>query len=242
MQEVETDWEGFGIRLGRALDRWPGGGQRKFADALAKYAKRQKITIPTSYRTLLNYLSGSTRPSTAWIEAAASVLGQPGPQWLMSGVESELGRADDWTGLGVQITHTPESTPRAVALAHLVLDRHLSLPWAARWIMHGFTSFYFAHDTEGWDDQRSRRADVDEVVQAYFGPLLRPAASRMRDTEIMALTASLAASAYLQLDAEVQNTRGFDPKKALAELKRRQAPFDLAELESFMRTKEEDNG
>jgi hypothetical protein len=230
----QADWQGFGIRLGRAIDRWPGGGQRAFVKELAAHATRSGIAIPKSYRTLVNYLNGTTRPSSAWVAAAADVLGQPA-EWLLAGVESRTERPDDWAGVGVQAVVTADSAPRAEALVHLILDGYLDLPWEARLIMHGAASFFFAHDTEGWEDRQRRREDVAEFVQTYFGPLRQPLAAKMGEVAIMSLASSLAASAYLQLDGEklIQNRRGLDPAEALADLKRRQPPneLDVAELE-----------
>jgi len=223
-----VDWKGFRIRLSRAIDRWPGGGQRAFIKALKAYAARNGITIPKSYRTLVNYLNGETQPTLAWVEAAAAVLKQP-PGFLLTGMtESGERRPDDWTGLQVQFAVSPESAPRAEALAHFILGGYLDLPWEARLIMHGFVGFFFGHDTDGWDDRESRRSDVADVVRTYFGPLCQPSAARMGEVAIMALAASLAASAYLQLDPSLpQNKRGIDPAGALADLKRRQPPSDL---------------
>jgi hypothetical protein len=228
--EQAADWEGLPIRLGRAIDRWPGGGQRAFAKALKDHAKAHGIVIPTSYRTLVNYLNGSTRPRQAWVAAAADVLGSS-PGELLTGISDPGGgRPDDWAGIAL---HGPAS-PRALALLDLVMNDYLDLPWEARLIMHGFAGFYFGHDTDGWEDRESRRADVENVVRTYFGPLRQPSAAKMGEVTIMALTASLAASAYLQFDSSaLQNKRGIDPADALADLKRRQPPTDLdvADLE-----------
>jgi len=226
--EQSVDWKGFRIRLRRAIDRWPHGGHRAFAKALKAYAARNRVKIPTSYRTLVNYLNGETRPSLAWVEAAAAVLKHP-PGFLLSGMtESGEQRPDDWTGLQLQFAVSPESAPRAEALAHFILGGYLDLPWEARLIMHGFVGFFFGHDTDGWDDREGRRSDVEDVVQTYFAPLCQPSAARMGEVPIMALAASLAASAYLQLDPSLpQNKHWIDPAGALADLKRRELPRDL---------------
>jgi hypothetical protein len=240
--EQAADWKGFPIRLGRAIDRWPGGGQRAFAKALTRHADAHGIVIPTSYRTLVNYLNGRTRPRRAWLAAAADVLGQS-PDWLLAGVaESRDGRPDDWAGVQMQVTTAPESAPRALALASFILNGYHDLPSEARLIMWGFAGFFFGHDTAGWDDKESRRADVEDVVRTYFGPLRQPSAAKMGEVEIMALAASLAASAYLQLGPSVlQNKRGIDPADVLADLKRRQPPneLDAADLKRRAAEKEE---
>jgi hypothetical protein len=223
------DWDGFPIRLGRAIDRWPGGGQRKFAEALKAHAERHGLTIPTSSRTVVNYLSADTRPSAAWIDAAATVLGQSS-EWLLSGVTASMAeRPNDWAGITIEYSVTPEGLPRARSLVHLIVGGYPDLPWEACMIMHGVASYFFGADTEGWDDQERRRADVEEFVRRYFGPLRQPSTAKMGEAAVMALTASLAASAYLQLDAEkvIQNKRGIDPADVLADLKRRQPPEEL---------------
>jgi hypothetical protein len=222
---VQPDWQGFGIRLGRAIDRWPGGGQRAFADALAAYAKRRGIAIPKSYRTLVNYLNGDTQPGEAWVDVAAAVLGNTTAEELITGLSHDgaTGRPDDWAGIALQ----GPATPRALALMDLVMNAYLDLPWEARLIVHGFAGFYFGNDTEGWDDRAARRADVDDMVRTYFGPLRVPAAAKMDTASIMALTASLAAAAYLQFDPSSVPARGIDPADALADLRRRQPPSDI---------------
>jgi hypothetical protein len=220
----QPDWKGFGIRLGRAIDRWPGGGQRAFVKALAAHAKRSGTAVPTSYRTLVNYLNGKTRPGRAWIDAAAVVLGAS-PAELLTGVSESraAARPDDWAGVALE----GPVTPRAVALMDLVMNAYLDLPWDARLIVHGFAGFYFGSDTEGWDDRAARRADVDHMVRTYFGPLRSTAATKMDTASIMALTASLAAAAYLQFDPAAVPGRGIDPADALADLRRRQPPNDV---------------
>lgn len=202
---MQPDWKGFGIRLGRAIDRWPGGGQRAFADALEQHAKRNGLRIPTSYRTLVNYLNGVTRPSEAWIEAAAAVLRWNAGNLLTGeGPEREGGEI-----AGLQMTVSGEGAERSSMLVQMIVNRYGDLPMAARWMLFWFAFQYFEHDDAGWTaaDRRRRQGQVEAVMDHYFGPLLtRPS---MRDLETMALAASLTAAAYLRIaDTRKEATDG----------------------------------
>lgn len=62
-----------------AIGEWPGGGKRAFARAMTERGIRG-----SSYRTLVNYLSGATEPSPTWLATAAEELGVR-PAWLSDG-------------------------------------------------------------------------------------------------------------------------------------------------------------
>lgn len=194
-----ADWEGFGVRLGRAIDRWTGGGQRAFVDALQDYADQHGVRIPTSYRTVVNYLNGTTRPSEAWVHAAADVL-RWNPDNLLTGQgpEREAGK------VGV-LFERDRGVDRSRALQALIVgnDRLSDLPVAARMMMLYFISDYLADDLDGWrgDEAMERRADqVGGLVETFFGPLLdRP---RMDADSVMAFTASLVAAAYVRAGSD----------------------------------------
>jgi hypothetical protein len=189
----QPEWHGFGIRLGRAIDRWPGGGQRAFATALAEYAERHGINIPTSYRTLVNYLGGTTHPSAAWVEAAANVL-RWNAEYLSTGDGQER-PADEGSGLVLEVSG--EGGQRTSALMQLFVNRHGDLPMPARLMVYGFLDHYFAGSDLDWTDIPDRRTDVHRVLDEYFGPLL--AAPSTKHNTTMALTASLLAAAYIRL-------------------------------------------
>ncbi len=189
---------GFGTRLGRAIDRWPGGGKRAFVRALAEYAEQNRLYVPTSYRTLINYVTKEdARPSAAWIAAAAAVL-RVSPDHLLTGERLN----EEERGIVVQATR--ESGPRFQALMHLVVNRYGDLPMGARWMMLYFVDTYLERETKGWEAQNwtLRRPQVERIVKEYFGPLLD--VPTMRHEAVMALTASLAAAAYTRLGAERQ--------------------------------------
>lgn len=194
-----ADWEGFGIRLGRAIDRWTGGGQRAFADALRDYAERHGVRIPTSYRTLVNYLNGTTRPSEAWVQAAADVL-RWNPENLLTGQgpEREAGK------VGV-LFERDRGVDRSKALSELIVgsDQLSDLPVAARMMLLSFVSDYMGDDLDGWrgaENRQRREEQVWELLERFFGSLLtRP---RMDSNAVMAFTASLVAAAYVRASAE----------------------------------------
>lgn len=194
---MQPNWEGFGVRLRRAIDRWPGGGQRAFMDELRSFAERNELRIPTSYRTLVNYLNKKTRPTEAWVDAAATVL-----RWrsenLLTGEGPE--RADD-DHPRLKIRVSEDAGPRTSTLTRLVLNRYIDLPMSARLMMVNFLDDYFAGDFEGWTYEApcTRDHDVRRVLADYFAPLL--AAPTMRHAEIMALASSLTAAAYVRLGA-----------------------------------------
>ncbi|HUF68149.1 MAG TPA: hypothetical protein VMM79_05795, partial [Longimicrobiales bacterium] len=170
-----------------------------FAKAMAQYARRHDVNIPTSYRTLANYLSERTRPSVAWVDAAAAVLRQS-PQYLISGLESSRPSEQGTPGLKTTL-EGPEAT-RADALVHLVFNEYLDLPPNARDMMWRFVNCYYGDDIDGWHDWSNnprRPAEVAAVVRDHYGPLL--AAPRMGELEATALAATLTAAAYLRLIA-----------------------------------------
>jgi hypothetical protein len=196
---VQPDWNGFGVRLGRAISRWQGGSQRAFAEAMAKHKKRHRVVIPTSYRTLLNYLSGATHPSVAWVEAAAAVL-RWNPENLLYGTDPErLG--EPAASSGIRFSVTGEAAHRTSALVHLILNEYFDLPMEARNMMFGFAGHYYADDLDGWEKwqfpENPRRKEVQALLREHFAPLL--SAPRMGELELMALAASLTAAAYLRL-------------------------------------------
>ena len=201
---VEPKWDGFGVRLGRAIDRWPGGGQKKFATALKKYAEEHGLTLHTSYRTVLNYVSDKTRPSTAWVEAAAEVL-----RWraenLLTGELPERDGAETRTSF--QFTADSTVAPRTSALMAAFVNRYADLPMPARLMVFWFLDEYFedVEDVEdGWEftapTYRQRAARVHGVLEEFFGPLL--SASKMPRSQVNALAASLVAAAYIRHSSE----------------------------------------
>jgi hypothetical protein len=211
VQTVQTpDWKGFGIRLGRAIDRWPGGGQKAFTRELASHAERHGLRIPTSYRTLVNYLTRVTRPSVAWVEAAAAVL-RWNSEYLLTGEGQE--REGD-TGEGVQLSFKGGAGPRASLLNRLIVRELADLPMTARLMIFRFVDDYFAEEADGWevDDLPRRAEDVERALREFFGPLL--ARPRMRDFEINALVAALTAAAYTRLASAGPLTEGNDNGKA----------------------------
>lgn len=183
---------GFGIRLGRAIDRWPGGGQRAFAKALEDYARQNDLRIPTSYRTLLNYLGGHTRPSTAWVEAAAAVL-RWNPENLLTGKGPERPAGKE---PGLRITIEGAAIARVDTLSDLIFNRYVDLPLAVRWMMFNFVDELFENDDADWEDYEARREDVERVLREYFRPLLTR--HTMSDAATKALAASLTAAAYVR--------------------------------------------
>ncbi|MFC1791915.1 hypothetical protein ACFL0I_05600, partial [Gemmatimonadota bacterium] len=60
----------FPERLERAIAEWPGGGKRAFSRAMESRGVRG-----ASYRTLVNYLGGTTEPALPWLKEASEVLG-----------------------------------------------------------------------------------------------------------------------------------------------------------------------
>lgn len=194
--EQPPDWNGFGIRLGRAIDRWPGGGQRAFADALGKYADDNGIVIPTSYRTVVNYLNGSTHPRPAWVEAAAAVL-RWNPENLLTGAGPE--RAEG--SVGGRFDYLIEDEDRPEMISDVMLEYHRDLPEPAFEMIWHFMELYFEGDDAGWSEEdRPRRVkDVRRALDEFFGPLLARPATGYAAT--MALAASLTATAYMRIVA-----------------------------------------
>jgi len=205
---VQPRWRGFGIRLGRAIDRWPGGGQRAFADALRAHATRTAARLPTSYRTLVNYLNEETTPSVAWVEAAATVLRVP-TESLLTGEEAKPA-GDASSGFTISIGGS--GAPRASMIMQLFVNRHPDLPMPARLMLFHFLNDYFAGDDNGWSfgaDKSRRSRDIRRVLDDFYGPLFsRPS---MNNAATMALAASLTAAAYVRLGIDLANpTRGED--------------------------------
>lgn len=207
---MDPDWKGFPIRLGMAIGRWPGGGQRKFAAALKEYADKAGINVPTSYRTLVNYLQGETRPSEAWVGVAADVL-RTTPLQLLNGIQEDMRAGVQWT-----VDTAPETHPRTDALVHSILNHYFELPFAARQTMYYVAEAHFANDFSGWlrDEpfehpdgevqvfqvrNSDKVTEIREVIADYFGPLLSH--PKMGELAAMALASSLAAAAYLRLAA-----------------------------------------
>ena len=197
---VQPRREGLGLRLGRAIDRWSGGGQRAFVDALKKYVYDDPYTdVPTSYRTLLNYLNETTQPSEAWVEAAAVVL-RWNPRNLLTGEEPER-EGPVLEGL----TYTPRAgfQERTGTLVHFLRHHHPDMPIGAQLMVMHFMDDYFGDDLEGWDpDDPKHKSQVErtaDVLASNFQPLFsRP---KMSHLETMALAASLTAAAYVRLGA-----------------------------------------
>lgn len=198
---VQPRWEGFGIRLGRAIDRWPGGGQRAFTAALKEHAAKSELNIPTSYRTLLNYLSEKTQPSTAWVEAAAAVL-RWNPENLLTGEGDERPGGSDRTPSGLRHTITGP-TPAVHRMEVLLMDvfmpryPYVDLPMPARWMIAEFLDMYFEPLALDWEDLPARERDVDRVMKDFFGPLI--ARHTMGHAATMALAAALTAAAYIRV-------------------------------------------
>ena len=181
--------KGLGLRLGHAIDRWSGGGQRAFVDALKKFVRANKdVDVPTSYRTLVNYLNERTQPSEAWVEAAAVVL-RWNPLNLLTGEEPEReGSALD----GLKFEPQRAGQEQVSALVMYLNRQHLDMPISARWMLVHFIDDYFGDELEA-----SSGDDRDDVLRSYFGPLFsRP---KMPYNETIALAASLTAAAYLRL-------------------------------------------
>lgn len=201
---VHQEWKpGFGVRIGRAIDRWAGGGQRAFERALKEYAKENAPGVPTSYRTIVNYVNEATTPSEAWMDAAAAVL-RWNPANLKYGEEPErLG--EDAVGRYALVPH-PDTQGLGSALVRLFVNRYSDLPMPARLMIFGYLLDHFEGDdsvqlqwAEGMrTDHDSTRAEaVDGVLADRFGPLLsRPTITY---TATMALAASLTAGAYVLL-------------------------------------------
>ncbi len=196
---AEVTWKGFGTRLGRAIDRWPGGGQKAFARALAAHAARHRLKLHASYRTVVNYLNGQTHPSEAWVEAAAAVLGWNAPNLLTGEGPERPGEEQPPTSAAP----AGEAAARHRVLARSFIDRS-DLPMPARWMIFYFLDDYFASRARDWTaaveaEWAWYHAEVDAAVREHFGPLLaRPA---MPYAETMALAASLTAAAYVRLAA-----------------------------------------
>lgn len=193
----EPRWEGFGIRLGRAISRWHGGGQRAFAKALETYKKESGEQIPVSYRTLLNYLSETTHPSLAWVEAAAAIL-RWNPENLLTGEGPER-EGGSLEGLVFQPQHAGQE--RAQAIVQYLRREHADMAIGAQWMLLRFIDDYFGDRGEEWgQDDNGDAARALEVLHSTFGPLLsRP---KMDYYETMALAASLTSAAYLRLAAD----------------------------------------
>lgn len=190
---VQPRWEGFGIRLGRAIDRWPGGGQRAFTAALEAYAAQNELGIPTSYRTLLNYLSEKTQPSTAWVDAAAAVL-RWNPENLLTGKGEE--RPNGYETGGTKMLATATAAPRMVALVELFVNEYVDLPMPARQMIFNFLDDYFAGHDADWSDVSAREPEVNRVLNEFFRPLLTRHTMNRADT--MALASTLTAAAYVR--------------------------------------------
>ncbi len=196
---AQPAWSQFGVRLARAIDRWPGGGQKAFARALAAHAAGQRLKLHTSYRTLVNYLNGQTHPSVAWVEAAAAVLGWSA-QNLLTGEGPERPGEEQPS---MQPPPAGAAAARQRVLTRSFIERS-DLPMPARWMIFHFLDDYFASRARDWTaDVQTEwawyHAEVDAAVREHFGPLLtRPA---MPYAETMALAASLTAAAYVRLAA-----------------------------------------
>lgn len=194
---MEPDWKGFRIRLGRAIDRWPGGGQRDFAEELKAHARKTGTKIPTSARTLINYLQGETRPSRAWVDAAAEVL-RWNPDHLLAGVGPERPGGVGVTELSFESDFRDKGPEMGRMLLDL-LDDDTDRPWGADMMIFEVLLAHFEGDEDGWEpaDRPRRQEEVNAVLRAFYGPLL--ARPRMRYHETMALTATLTAAAYLAM-------------------------------------------
>jgi hypothetical protein len=195
---TQPQWDTFGVRLGRAIDRWPGGGQRKFATALRQHAEQRGLSIPTSYRTLVNYLNGTTRPPVAWVDAAADVLRWRSTYLLTGEGEERQGAADS----GFTMAVSGSGAPRMSVLMHLIANVYCgNLPMDARLMIVRFAEAYFSEDGGVWNanDMISRREDVLRMLKEFYGPLL--AGPSMREFETAALAASLTAAAYIRIGA-----------------------------------------
>jgi hypothetical protein len=191
---VQPEWKGFGIRLGRAIDRWPGGGQRAFVAALRDHATQEGINIPTSYRTLINYMSGRTTPPESWVRAAATVL-RWRPEYLLTGEGPER---EGETDTGFTMSVSADAGPRMSALNRLFVNAYVDIPFSARLFVLRFLMDYFSNDDQ-WDDLPQKSQAVNRVLREYFAPLLTR--QTMSDPNMMALTASLTAAAYVRLAA-----------------------------------------
>lgn len=186
---MHTRAKGFGIRLGLAIDRWSGGGKRAFRDALKKYVDdNEDVDVPTSYRTLVNYLNERTQPSEAWVEAAAAVL-----RWKFHNLLTGEGPEREGSALtGLKFEPQRAGQEQVSAVVMYLNRKHLDMPIAARWMLVHFIDRYFGDELEA-----SSAADWHDVLRSYFGPLFgRP---KMPYNETMALAASLTAAAYLRL-------------------------------------------
>lgn len=194
--EQPADWDGFRIRLGRAIDRWTGGGQRAFVGALRKYADDNGLVIPTSYRTVVNYLNGSTHPRPAWVEAAAAVL-RWNPDNLLTGVGPEREEGS----VGGRLDYLTEDEDRPEMISDVMLEDHRALPEPAFEMIWHFMEMYFEGDDERWgeEDRPRRQKEIRGVLDEFFGPLFSRPTTGYATT--MALAASLTATAYMRLAA-----------------------------------------
>lgn len=202
----KPEWDGFGIRLGRAIDKWSGGGQRPFVRALKRYAKEQRLQIATSHRTLVNYLNGSTRPNEVWVRAAAAVL-RWNPEHLLYGGDApeRVGeRPATSESSGISLNVGGDATERTSLLVHYIthLEELIDLPMHARMMLFYFFADYFQDDLDGWgSEHRARRqGQVRALLEEFFGPLLTR--SSMDTYATMALTASLVSAAYVRAGVE----------------------------------------
>lgn len=204
MSVKEADWEGFPARLRRALDRWQGGNIRHFTEQLETFAAARSVAIPTSYRTVMSYLAGETRPTVAWLGAAAEVL-FVSPDWLARGEESAspppAGRA---------FSHIGDAFFDMAIIAAVEELRHL--PQDARNTILAFLRRHFAgkgrHLAGGHNFVQGAPEEVIEKVRPalreHFGPVAAPRG--LVDDELMIITSALATSAYIHLaDSRVKD-------------------------------------
>lgn len=205
MQTSKIDPKAVGIRLGRAIDRWPGGGQMRFAAALAEHADRHGLTFPRSYRTLVNYLQGRAKkgPNRAWLDAAAELLGVTS-EWLLTGAEDRHAEASREGAVQYTVNGSLKARERTSALIDLILNQYHDLPMEGRQIIFDFVEAYYEGDFDGWDQVfhpgNERARQVDSAVREHFGAALgKPTADDLR---LMSTVCALAAAAYSKLSLD----------------------------------------
>jgi transcriptional regulator with XRE-family HTH domain len=178
----------FAGRLSKELKR-AGVSQQIFVDVL-----RERHGIAMSLRTLTNYLTGATRPTTAWIRAAARVLGVR-PEWLLSGKEPRA----KFRGGGISYHYVPRQPEVAGEwdaqdtrgdLIDAVENLFIDLPIGARWAMSFFMIDYYG------DRFEVEREEAERVILRFFSQL-RTVASELSYSEAIAAAHSLVAAAYL---------------------------------------------
>jgi hypothetical protein len=157
----------------------------------------------TSYGGVRQYADGQiTNPRVDVLRALASTLGVRG-DWLafgegpMTAIAESVERAR-----GLTVSVTGEAAHRTQALVHLIINGVTDLPMSARQMVFGFVNDFYGDAIDGWEDwllNPRLKAEVRDIVDEHYGPLLD--APRTGELEATALAATLTAAAYLRLSA-----------------------------------------